>query len=106
MAVFFFIYGTEHYCVRIGFTGSRPLVYAVYRYNTGDMLPLVAGQTYRSITAEQYDWIMDHRMCDVSYVEGIWAGRSGNLECRTHGSHFKLFSSDPVIPDFWDERQV
>jgi hypothetical protein len=105
MAVFRFTYGIKHYCVRVGF-GSRPLVYAVYMYDREDALPNVPGQIYRPINSEQYDWLLNHLMCDVSYTEGDWPGRTGNLQCRTHGSFFKLFDDAPIVCDWWDDRQV
>lgn len=108
MAVFLFVYGTEHYCVRVGFSGQRPLVYGLYAYNAQDQLPSVPAQTYRTISKEQYEWLRAHLLCDVSFVEGEFAGRVGNLECRTHGIHFRLFDDSPVIPsyDLWDDRLV
>jgi len=101
----FFVYGTEFHCVRVGF-GSRPLVYAVYKYDREERLPSVPGQVYRTINVEQYDWLLHHLKCDVSYAEGDWPGRTGNLQCRTHGSFFKLFGDDPIVCDIWDERLV
>jgi hypothetical protein len=100
--VYLFMYGTEHYCIRVGIYGSKPLVYGVYRYNHERELPKVPAQTYRSITADQFEWLMDHRMCDVVYISGSWP----SLECRTHGTYFKLFGSDPIVFDPWYDRQV
>jgi len=101
-----FVYGTEYHCVRVGFTGQRPLVYAVYAYNLETDLPSLLGQTYHTITASQYDWILRHSRCDVSYINGEWAGREGNLECRTHSEHYRFFTDDPLQFDLWDERQI
>jgi hypothetical protein len=101
-----FAYGTEYHCVRVGFTGQRPLVYAVYAYNLESELPGVPGQTYRTITLSQYCWLLNHLRCDVSYINGEWAGREGNLECRTHNEHYKFFTDDPLHFDLWEERQI
>lgn len=106
MAIFLFVYGSQYYSVRIGFTGQRPLVYAIYKYDNPDQLPFIQGQTYRSITLDQYEWLLEHLNCDVSFVTGTWLGRLGNLECRTHGAYYHLFETDLIIPDFWEEREV
>lgn len=107
MSVFLFVYGTEHHCVRVGFSGSRPLVYAVYAYNIENELPSIVGQTYLPITRSQYEWIRNHIQCDVSFISGEWIGRKGNLECRSCGVHYQLFADlDPVNEDLWDEREV
>jgi hypothetical protein len=107
MALFLFVYGTQHHCVRIGFAGERPLIYAFYSYDNQSQLPLIQGQTYRDITIGQYEWLRAHLNCDVSYISGAdWPGRTGNLECRTHGAHYQLFDASPVFPDLWEERLI
>lgn len=107
LAIFLFAYGTEYHAVRVGFTGQRPLVYAVYAYNLEGELPYIQGQTYKRITKDQYEWLRGHLLCDVCHISGEWAGRDCNLECRTHGCHYKLFDEDPgYFPDLWDERLI
>lgn len=106
MAVAVYYYGTEKHVVRVGFAGQRPLVYAIYQYNNQDELPLIPGHTYRTITRGQFDWIKDHLKCDVSFISGEYPDRVGNLECRTHGCHYQLFTDDPIITDLWEERHI
>jgi hypothetical protein len=106
VSIFLFNYGTEKFCIRIGFTGCRPLVYAIYMYNESDELPFVQGQTYRNITKDQFEWVRNHLTCDVSFVSGEYPDRIGNLECRTHGAHYHLFDLSPVHADLWEDRQV
>jgi hypothetical protein len=101
-----FVYGTDYHCVRVGFTGQRPLVYAVYAYDLETCLPNILGQTYHTITLSQYEWILRHIHCDVSYINDEWAGREGNLECRTHSEHYRFFTDEPFQFDLWDERQI
>jgi len=106
-AIFLFVYGTEHYAVRIGFSGQRRLVYAIYSYDYEEQLPAISGQTYKMITKEQYEWLRAHLLCTVTFVEGDYIGRTGNLECRTHGSHYRLFDDSPVHgSNLWDDRLV
>lgn len=105
--MFFFVYGNELYCVRVGISGRRPLVYAAYSYSSNDALPYVPGQKYHTITRDQYYWLHDHRVCNVSFVDNVFPDNSGNLECRTHNTTFKLFDRDrDFIPDPWDDREV
>lgn len=106
MSMQLYVYGTEKHVIRIGFTGCRPLVYAIYVYNDQSELPFMQGQTYRNITRDQFEWIRNHLSCDVSYIYGEYPGRSGNLECRTHGAHYQLFDMNPVCADPWEDRQV
>lgn len=106
MGLFLFTHGTERHCVRIGFSGVRPLIYAVYAYNDEAQLPYIHGQSYRDITRDQYEWVLNHLACDVVYVPGL-RGMANSLECRTHDVHYKLFSEEPVsLPELWDERLV
>ena len=106
MAIFLFVYGTTYHCIRIGLTGQRPLIYAVYAYDDQEQLPLIEGQTYRNITEGQYEWLRSHMSCHVSFVPGFWSNLDGNLECRTHGLFYHFFLDDPIILDPWEERQV
>ena len=104
--MFFFVYGDEYYCVRVGFTGQRPLVYAAYSYAAEDELPYVPGQVYRNITKPQYERLHNHSYCNVSYIEDAFLDHSGNLECRTHHILYKFFDNGNLIFDPWYDRQV
>lgn len=104
--VYLFISGDELYYVRIGFIGTRPLVYAVYAASKTTVLPDIKGNMYRSITPLQYEWVRNHLNCDVSYIPGNWLGMDGNLECRTHRCSYNIFTDDPMLVDLWEERQV
>ena len=104
--VYLFIYGTQAHFVRIGFIGTRPLVYAAYAIDRTEDLPDVKGQTYRKITPGQYEWIRNHLSCDVSFIADDWPGHDGNLECRSCGCFYRLFSDEVVSVDLWEDRQV
>jgi hypothetical protein len=106
MGVFLHISGSERHSVRIGFSGQRPLIYAVYVHNTEEDLPYIHGQSYRDITRDQYEWLLNHLACDVVYVPAQ-RGLANSLECRSHDLCYKLFSNEPIkLPELWDERQV
>ncbi len=107
MSFHYYIYGTEKYCVRIGFTGVRPLIYALYVFDSPRDLPAIAGQMYKSITEDQYEWLRNHINCDVSYLETDCPGKLCDLECRSHKVFYNVFdSSASFIPDCWDDRQI
>src|SRR5271170_7621437 len=107
MPIFLFVYGTCYHAVRVGFTGQRPLIYGLYAYDNQEQLPFIHGQTYRSITVSQFEWLRQHLDCDVSFVPGAWVGRVGNLECLSHDVHYHLFNEDdPILLDIWEERQI
>lgn len=102
-----YVYGTHVHFVRIGFIGSRPLVYGVYAIDRTEDLPDIKGQTYREITVGQYEWIRNHLRCDVSFIPDDWPGHVGNLECRSCGCFYRLFSDGEVVStDLWEDRQV
>jgi len=106
MGLFIFTHGTERHCVRIGFSGQHPLIYAAYTYDNEQQLPFIHGQSYRDITREQYQWLVEHLACDVVYVPGQ-RGLANSLECRTHAVYYKLFSEEPIgLSELWDERLV
>lgn len=91
--------------MRIGFTGIRPLVYAVYVVNRYTDLPSISGYLYKGITAGQYEWLRGHLMCDVNYVPD-WLDHYGNLECRTHECFYKWFTDESRYSDDWEDREV
>lgn len=108
MAIFLFVYGSNYHCVRIGFTGQRPLVYALYAFDNYEQLPFIQGQTYRTVSTGQYEWLRRHLECDVSFVPGCCLEQfDGNLECRTHGLFYHIFDvNDPIILDLFEDRQI
>jgi hypothetical protein len=106
MAIFLFVYGTQHHCVRIGFSGARPLIYGLYAYDDQNILPAMDGQTYRSITKEQYDWVREHLNCDVSFMADRFDYRFSIVECRTHSTVYQVFELSPIYLDDWEERLV
>jgi hypothetical protein len=106
MGIFLYVYGSGSYSIRVGFTGTRPLIYAIYATNVGDVLPIVYGQSHREITQDQYEWLRNHLNCDVSYVPSELVGTVCGLECRTHRQFYHLFSTEPFVSDLWDDRQV
>lgn len=112
MSLQFYVIGPDDvrkYFVRVGFSGTRPLIYAVYNISEilEYLLPAMPGQRYRDITAEQYEWLRNHLNCDVSYKTAPWSDMICDLECRTHREYYDVFaSSRSFISDDWDERQV
>jgi hypothetical protein len=105
MSVMLYIYGSGYYCVRVGFTGRRPLIYAIYSLNGLDGVPVVPGQIYREITQDQYGWLCNHLNCDISYIHHE-RGWGCGLECRTHREFYHLIKDDSFVSDLWDDRQV
>lgn len=103
--VYLFIYGQGDYYVRIGFAGTRPLVYAMYVVNKYADLPDIKGYLYRVITNEQYDWLRNHLSCDVNYIPDALE-QYGNLECRTHNCCYKWFCGTSVYSDDWEDREI
>jgi|SRR5665213_520702 len=101
-----YIQGTGYYWVRVGFTGRRPLIYAIYSSWSQDAgLPVVPGQIYRPITQDQYEWLCNHLSCDISYIHKELDWGCG-LECRTHRELYNLIKDDSFSSDLWDDRQV
>jgi hypothetical protein len=107
MSCYLYISGSDCYYVRVGFSGQRPLIYAIYATNSSGMvLPVVPGQTYREITQSQYEWLRHHLCCDVSYIRTGWSDQVGSLECRTHREFYHLLDDELFISDLWDDREI
>lgn len=109
MLIFFFLYGTAYYKVRMGM-GRHPLVYAAYSYDDERNLPEICGQTYRNITSDQWSWLHEHIGCDVTYSTNGWEAfgdLGGILNCINHGVQIKPYSPDPPydLPS-WEPREV
>lgn len=105
--IYLYVYGAEAYYVRVGFTGTRPLVYAVYAVNREASLPHEPGQIYHSITEDQYDWLRGHIACDVSYIWSECLEKCCDLECRTCRCKYNVLAgSEGFVPDSWFDRQV
>lgn len=105
MPVSLFSYGTEHCCVRIGLQFClHPLVYAAYTYNYDSALPNIPGQTYRGISRSQYDWLLNHLMCDIRFSEETAGWPS--LECLNHKLRYSVFDNEESSWDGWEDRSV